>query len=120
MSVTDKTTGQDKGVVLRSSTWRAEIVGWAARVTHEQLFGHQGGAVVEAVYRFPFQQERAAVTAFEARVSGGRLLKGVLEEKQAALNAYDDALASGHTAVQLTSSSTVPSTMELHLGTPNS
>jgi hypothetical protein len=73
--------------------------------------------VVEAVYRFPFDQERGAVTGFEARVSGGRLLKGVLEEKQAALEAYDDALAAGHTAIQLTSSAAEPATMELVLGT---
>ncbi len=119
MSVEDKQAkGRAvEGVELRSSTWHADIAGWAARVSHRQLFAHRGSKVVEAVYRFPFDQERGAVTGFEARVSGGRLLKGVLEEKQAALEAYDDALAAGHTAIQLTSAAAEPATMELVLGT---
>ncbi|ELR17271.1 von Willebrand factor type A domain containing protein [Acanthamoeba castellanii str. Neff] len=118
MSIEDKQAKGSavEGVELRSSSWHADIAGWAARVSHRQLFAHRGSKVVEAVYRFPFDQERGAVTGFEARVSGGRLLKGVLEEKQAALEAYDDALAAGHTAIQLTSSAAEPATMELVLG----
>lgn len=115
----EKTTGVEaSGVELRANTWEVDICGWAARVVHRQLFAHRGTRNVEAVYRFPFDQGTGAVTGFEARMSGGRLLRGVLEDKQVAADAYEDALASGHTAMHMGEAANKPATLELLIGKP--
>jgi len=101
MSITENKSHRDVGVELCSSAWEVDVHEWAARVTRHQLFAHRGRRPVEAVYRFPFDSSSGAVTGFEARVSGGRLLRGVLESKAVAEEAYGDALASGHTAMKM-------------------
>src|SRR4051812_32990400 len=54
-------------------------------------FGHS--------FAFPID-DRAAVTAFSATV-GGRTVVGRAKEKEAAMDSYDDAIASGHGAFLL-------------------
>ena len=71
-----------------------DIAGRGARVRVEQRFRNGEARAVEAVYRFPLP-EGAAVCGFEARV-GERTIRGRVEEREKAFEAYDQALAEGH------------------------
>lgn len=68
-----------------------------ARVTVVQSYRNTETIPVEAVYVFPLD-EGAAVCGFEAVVDG-HVVEGRVEEREAAFDAYDDALMEGHTAM---------------------
>ncbi|KAH3746232.1 Vault protein inter-alpha-trypsin domain [Pelomyxa schiedti] len=52
---------------------------------------------LEAIYEFPLSTD-STITEFIADVNGKKIV-GKLQEKQKAINKYDDALASGHEAM---------------------
>jgi hypothetical protein len=51
-------------------------------------------------FSFKFQQEDSSIYEFKAE-AGGKVLIGVCKENEEAINAYDDSIASGHTAYML-------------------
>jgi Ca-activated chloride channel family protein len=75
---------------------RARICGLAAEVRVEQTFVNSAQEPVEATYLFPLP-DRAAVTSFQLRVED-RLIEGVLKERAAARQEYDQAIEAGHRA----------------------
>ena len=86
-------------VPLTSVQVEASIAGRCARVTLTQRYQGLEDSAVEAVYTFPLD-EGAAVCGFEALI-GQRRIKGVLDDKARAFDAYDDALAEGRLAALL-------------------
>ncbi len=85
----------DAGVVpLVGVRVTGDIAGRGARVRIAQRFRNGESRAVEAVYKFPLP-EGAAVCGFEARV-GERVIRGSVEEREKAFEAYDRALAEGH------------------------
>lgn len=72
---------------------------FAAKVTLTQRYRNAESQPIEAVYVFPVD-EAAAVTGFEALVDG-RWVVAEVEEREAAFEKYDDALAAGHGAYLL-------------------
>jgi Ca-activated chloride channel homolog len=74
----------------------ARITGLVAATELEQTFVNTLGAPIEATYVFPLP-DRAAVTRFRMEVAG-RIIDGVVEERGAAREQYDAAIAAGHRA----------------------
>jgi len=78
---------------------RAEIRDYACRVVLSQRFRNDESQPIEAVYRFPLD-EGSAVCGFEVEIDG-RLIKGKVEEREKAFEAYDEAMSAGHGAYLL-------------------
>ncbi|HEV2634684.1 MAG TPA: VIT domain-containing protein [Actinocrinis sp.] len=75
---------------------RAAITGLAAGIELTQTFRNPSDTPVEATYIFPLP-DRAAVTAL-TMTAGGRVVKGELQERGAARQAYHTAIAAGQRA----------------------
>ncbi len=83
-------------VALRGVRVHAALVGLAQRTRVEQTFVNLERVAVEAVYTFPLP-DGAAVCGFEV-VTGDRVLTGVIEENDAAVEQYESAIADGDAA----------------------
>ena len=68
-------------------------------MTLTQTYTNKGQERLEASYRFPIYA-KAAICEFEAEVDG-RMIKGVVKEKESAVKEYETALASGQQAFLL-------------------
>jgi Ca-activated chloride channel family protein len=75
---------------------KARILGTFAHTTLTQTFVNNSGAAIEATYIFPLP-DRAAATKFSMEVAGRRV-DGVLQERGAARQTYDRAIAAGKRA----------------------
>lgn len=78
---------------------RAEVAGLFAATRVRQSFANPFDDAIEAAYIFPLP-DRAGVTRFVATL-GGRRVEGVLKERQAARDDYDEAIAAGRRAAIL-------------------
>ncbi|MGN6106810.1 MAG: VIT domain-containing protein [Kofleriaceae bacterium] len=74
----------------------ARVAGVIAAVEVVQTFVNTMRAPIEATYVFPLP-DRAAVHRFRMEV-GARVIEGVVEERGAAREQYDEAIAAGHRA----------------------
>jgi Ca-activated chloride channel homolog len=74
----------------------AQLAGLVSSVTIRQTFRNSLSVAIEATYIFPLP-DRAAVTDFAVTIAGRRIV-GILKERQAARDDYDDAIAAGHRA----------------------
>lgn len=74
----------------------ARVTGVMAQLSLAQTFVNTTGTAIEATYIFPLP-DRAAVHEFVMEVNGRRI-EGVLEERGAAREQYDEAIAQGHRA----------------------
>lgn len=74
----------------------ARVTGVIATVEVAQTFVNTTGSAIEATYIFPLP-DRAAVHKFTMEV-GGRVIDGVIDERGAAREKYDQAIAAGHRA----------------------
>jgi len=74
----------------------ARVAGVIASIEVAQTFVNTTGGAIEATYIFPLP-DRAAVHRFRMEV-GGRVIDGVVEERGAAREQYDAAIAHGHRA----------------------
>jgi Ca-activated chloride channel family protein len=90
----------DRGnLPLVAMTVTADIIALLATMTIRQRFRNPHDCPIEATYIFPLP-DRAAVTDLAITV-GSRRIAGVLQERQAARDAYVDALAAGQRAALL-------------------
>lgn len=83
-------------VPLRGVSVRVKVQRTAAEVVVAQRYVNTEKVPVEAVYSFPLP-ESAAVCRFEALIGGKRIV-GRVEEREAAFEQYDAAMAAGHGA----------------------
>ena len=74
----------------------AKVAGVMATTEVVQTFVNTTGMAIEATYIFPLP-DRAAVHTFRMEVAG-RVIDGVIEERGAAREQYDQAIAAGHRA----------------------
>src|SRR5205085_10094449 len=74
----------------------ARVNGIMCATSVAQTFVNTTGSAIEATYIFPLP-DRAAVHAFVMEVNGRRV-DGVVEERGAAREQYDEAIAAGHRA----------------------
>ena len=74
----------------------ARVAGVIASIEVAQTFVNTTGTAIEATYIFPLP-DRAAVHRFRMEVAG-RVIEGVVEERGAAREQYDEAIAHGHRA----------------------
>lgn len=74
----------------------ARVAGIVATIDVAQRFVNTTGAAIEATYIFPLP-DRAAVHRFQMEVAG-RVIDGVIDERGAARERYDEAIAAGHRA----------------------
>lgn len=81
---------------LKAMAVRATITGLLSQVTVQQTFVNTYAQVLEATYILPLPS-RAAVTCFRMDVNG-RVVDGVIAERGAARQAYEQALAAGQRA----------------------
>ncbi|HEU0034814.1 MAG TPA: VIT domain-containing protein [Kofleriaceae bacterium] len=75
---------------------KARVAGVVASTEVAQTFVNTTGTAIEATYIFPLP-DRAAVHAFQMEVAG-RIVDGIVEERGAAREQYDQAIAAGHRA----------------------
>jgi Ca-activated chloride channel family protein len=81
---------------LEALSVRASLCGLTADATIQQTFVNSRSELIEATYIFPLP-DRAAVTSFRLEVAG-RTVEGLLKERSAARQEYDDAVRAGHRA----------------------
>lgn len=74
----------------------ARVAGVIASIEVAQTFVNTTGTAIEATYIFPLP-DRAAVHRFRMEVAG-RVIEGVIDERGAAREQYDEAIAAGHRA----------------------
>ncbi len=74
----------------------ARVTGVVASIEIAQTFVNTTGSAIEATYVFPLP-DRAAVNRFRMEV-GGRVIEGVIDERGAAREQYEEAIAAGHRA----------------------
>src|SRR5258705_10756159 len=74
----------------------ARVSGVIASIELAQTFVNTTGSAIEATYIFPLP-DRAAVNRFRMEV-GGRVIEGVIDERGAAREQYEEAIAAGHRA----------------------
>ncbi|MBA3457877.1 MAG: VWA domain-containing protein [Deltaproteobacteria bacterium] len=74
----------------------ARVAGVVASIEVAQTFVNTTGVAIEATYIFPLP-DRAAVHRFRMEVAG-RVIEGVVEERGAAREQYDEAIATGQRA----------------------
>jgi Ca-activated chloride channel family protein len=87
----------DKGTLpLVAMEVDARVAGVIASIELAQAFVNTTGSAIEATYIFPLP-DRAAVHKFRMEVAG-RVIDGVVEERGAAREQYDEAIAQGHRA----------------------
>ena len=72
----------------------ARVAGVVATIEVAQTFVNTTGTAIEATYIFPLP-DRAAVHKFKMEVAG-RVIDGVIDERGAAREQYDQAIAAGH------------------------
>jgi Ca-activated chloride channel family protein len=72
------------------------VTGVVAAIELAQRFANTTGSPIEATYIFPLP-DRAAVHRFRMEVAG-RVIEGVVDERAAAREQYDRAIAAGHRA----------------------
>jgi Ca-activated chloride channel family protein len=87
----------EKGLLpLAAMDVDAKIAGVVASIELAQTFVNTTGGPIEATYIFPLP-DRAAVNRFRMEV-GGRIIEGTVDERGAAREQYDEAIAAGHRA----------------------
>jgi Ca-activated chloride channel homolog len=87
----------DRGLLpLAAMDVDARVAGVVAAIDVAQTFVNTTGQPIEATYIFPLP-DRAAVHRFRMEVAG-RVIDGVVEERAAAREQYDEAIAKGHRA----------------------
>jgi Ca-activated chloride channel family protein len=74
----------------------ARVAGIVATIELAQTFANTTGTAIEATYIFPLP-DRAAVHTFKMEVAG-RVIDGVIDERGAAREQYDQAIAAGQRA----------------------
>jgi Ca-activated chloride channel family protein len=72
------------------------VTGVVASIELAQTFKNTTGGPIEATYIFPLP-DRMAVNRFRMEVAG-RVIEGVIDERGAAREQYDEAIAAGHRA----------------------
>eukprot|EP01113_Clastostelium_recurvatum_P011179 TRINITY_DN1563_c2_g1_i5.p1 TRINITY_DN1563_c2_g1~~TRINITY_DN1563_c2_g1_i5.p1 ORF type:complete len:1057 (+),score=336.60 TRINITY_DN1563_c2_g1_i5:93-3173(+) len=90
------------------------IIDFTAEVTLKQRYENVENDPIEAVYHFPLQ-ENASVCHFEAFIDG-KIVEGLVKEREQARNEYDDAIASGHGAYLLEESKEKPNMFQASIG----
>ncbi len=90
---------QSGPVPLESVCISVEVLDAVSRVSVVQRFKNKEANPIEAVYCFPLE-EGSAVCGFEVQI-GDRLIKGAVEEREEAFQAYDDAMVRGDAAILL-------------------
>src|SRR5687767_15955529 len=94
-----RTPNPNDRIALRGVRVRSRLAGMSQRTTVEQTFVNLEPQAVEAIYTFPLP-EHAAVCGFEV-VTGDRVLTGVVEESEKAIEQYEEAIGDGHAAYAL-------------------
>ncbi|XP_075923215.1 von Willebrand factor A domain-containing protein 5A-like isoform X2 [Petromyzon marinus] len=90
---------EERVVPLRSVAVKALVQGFVADVVASMIYHNKEAFPVEPSYFFPLN-DNSAVHAFCARV-GDREIVAAVKEKSEAVEEYDDAIAKGHMAAQL-------------------
>ena len=87
----------DRGLLpLAAMDVDARVAGVVAAIDLAQTFVNTTGTAIEATYIFPLP-DRAAVHRFRMEVAG-RVIEGVVDERGAAREQYEEAIAKGHRA----------------------
>lgn len=87
----------DRGLLpLAAMDVDARVAGIVAAIDVAQTFVNTTGTAIEATYIFPLP-DRAAVHRFRMEVAG-RVIEGVVDERGAAREQYEEAIAKGHRA----------------------
>ncbi len=92
-------TKNGEAVPLKGVLVNADIIGKSSKVIVTQQFKNEGRRAIEAVYKFPLP-ENAAISGFRI-LSKGKVIRGVVEEREKAFETYDKALEKGDGAVLL-------------------
>jgi Ca-activated chloride channel family protein len=96
-----RTERETDRIALRGVRVKAKIAALSVKATIEQTFVNLEDRAIEAVYTFPLP-EGAAVCGFEV-ITGDRVLTGKIDETDAAMKQYDEAIEEGHGAFALES-----------------
>ncbi|MDP3277372.1 MAG: VIT domain-containing protein [Deltaproteobacteria bacterium] len=86
-------------VPLEGVAIEGEVLGGHAHVRVRQTYRNREARAVESVYTFPLPAD-ATLAGFRM-TCGGRVVEGIVQEREQAFRTYDDAIVSGHGAALL-------------------
>ncbi|MBL8685200.1 MAG: VWA domain-containing protein [Myxococcales bacterium] len=92
-------TKDGRAVALEGVAIEGEVLGGHAHVRVRQTYVNLESQAIESVYTFPLPSD-ATLTGFRMECAG-RVVEGVVKEREQAFRAYDDALVAGHGAALL-------------------
>ncbi len=92
-------TIEGRQVALEGVAIEGEVLGGHAHVRVRQSYVNQESKAIESVYTFPLPSD-ATLTGFRMECAG-RVVEGVVKEREQAFRAYDDAVIKGHGAALL-------------------
>ncbi|MFO0557711.1 MAG: VIT domain-containing protein [Polyangiales bacterium] len=92
-------TREGKAVALEGVAIEGEVLGGHAHVRVRQTYVNTESKAIESVYTFPLPSD-GTLTGFRMECNG-RVVEGVVKEREQAFRAYDDAVIAGHGAALL-------------------
>lgn len=92
-------TREGRAVALEGVAIEGELIGGHAHVRVRQTYVNGESKAIESVYTFPLPSD-ATLSGFRMECNG-RLVEGVVKEREQAFRAYDDAVLAGHGAALL-------------------
>ncbi len=92
-------TREGKAVALDGVAIEGEVLGGHAHVRVRQTYVNRESKAIESVYTFPLPSD-GTLTGFRMECDG-RVVEGVVKEREQAFRAYDDAVIAGHGAALL-------------------
>lgn len=92
-------TREGRAVALEGVAIEGELIGGHAHVRVRQTYVNGEAKAIESVYTFPLPSD-GTLTGFRMECNG-RLVEGVVKEREQAFRAYDDAVIAGHGAALL-------------------
>ena len=106
----------DKGetVGLSKLKLEASISNSSVLIIYQQVYKNDSKSPIECVYKFPTDYT-FAVTGVSVKI-GDKTIETQIMEKKEAEEKYDDAIASGHTAVKVNFDEKLPEIIELNIG----
>ena len=101
-------------IPLENINLNVEILNSSADIKFSQTFKNESENPIECIYKFP-SDSAYTIVGLEVKI-GDNIINTKVMEKEQAKQEYDDAVASGNTAVKLNFDEKLPDVIELNVG----
>ena len=105
---------KEMSIPLENINLNVEILNSSADIKFSQTFKNESENPIECIYKFP-SDAAYTIVGLEVKI-GDNIINTKIMEKEQAKQKYDDAVASGNTAVKLNFDEKLPDVIELNVG----